>query len=420
MFLCNVIVDTNNVETSRTYHGIRFTYAPKIQYVSSSGTKTLDFSKFTVFEDTIGILSPSGADFPNIEVTTSKSKGDFCLRWVMMVKNDNYTITGNASYEQNPDKAEYYLFKNKLSTKKINIAKDAYTNVTISIAPEVIRRHDVLDTKNITYEWERVQAEGEVENNLFSDIYDANANKINKKPGYYDLDPNDSNVSIQNGGKKATVYLDKYDQAFARQPIYLYPFKYYKERERVRDGFLKYHYEVRGPEYTWDETQPSKSKGKAEKASCTVYINFQNLVDRIGATQATGCKLFDAKVQLSFTGEFSRAQLGGNKGYLKGDVKLQRRRKGSSTWENVTNYYSSDKINEEGETKFWQIGTNWDGFEVSIDAKKLDKYSLDKVNVDDELRLAVQLQYSSPTEKCYVYLQNANLNITYGLDLGLE
>jgi len=413
MFLCNVAVDTDGRETGRTYSGMKFTYGPQIQFRSSKGTKTLNFRDLTSWQDTIGILSPSGNDFPNRDVRTNKNNGEFCLRWIMMVKNDTYTITGTTLYTTT-DEAEYYLFKQQQTTNNVTVPRDTYSNVTISIAPEIIRKNDTLYTKNISVVWDRVDTDVEAESSLFSDIYDANHNKINKVRGYYDLDPGDSVATIGNGGKSVTICMDEYDRIGKEQPIRFYRFEYYTRRW-VFDWFNS-HYEYDGPFVTNTGTDSGK-KARADKAACEAYINFQNLVDKIGESAASQCRLFDAKVDLSFTGRIATAQLSANEGHLIGDVCLQRKARGSNTWVDILNVYESKNIQQAGGTNFWKISNNWSEFTVQLDNLNLDKYTLDQVNYNDELRLKIDLEYKSLTEECFVELKNAKVNITYGLDI---
>jgi len=321
MFMCNIIRDVYGNEIDRTYTGIKFTYLPVIKYEYGGVTKDVEFRDFATWSDTIGILSPSGSEFPELNVSTNKDTGEYCLRWIMMVKkSETYKITGEAGNPKVKD-AEYYLRRVKQrkpdgkDDDHVKVQGNLYSDVTISIAIKAERKLAILDTKSISVEWKTVNTDVEAETEWFSDIYDANHNKINKVSGYYDLKPRDSDASLQNGGKSVKVCLDQYDRVgFYGRPIYFYRFEYYT-RKWIFDWFNS-HYEYYGPNVVETGTNSGK-KAQADRAACYVNINFENLVDVIGEEEANGCILFDARVDMDISADITTAQLAANEGILK-------------------------------------------------------------------------------------------------------
>lgn len=348
-----------------------------------------------------------------------KSSG--CYRWIMMVPKGTYKIKGTTDFSE---ESQLFVNNNKQSPEKVEYSINIQNNTQLHIAPIIKFISAELNAENINVVWDRINTDVEAESKWFSDIYDANHNKINKVRGYYELDPNDSKATIKNGGKSVSVYLDKYDQLTARQPIRFYRFEYYT-REQVRPSIWawEWYYRYNGP-YVTNEGTDSGKKGKAEQASCTIYVKVQNLVDLLGDNAAKNYIPHTAQVNMNYNinmwfeaGDFG--SLWTNAFNLKDsnltwNISIQKYANGN--WTNIKSipYGKSERVTN-SDNKVVN-GFDKDGYySVYYGVNNEDiSGSLADVKYNDELRIAIHVTFKSVSAHSYFNVNSAKLNITYG------
>lgn len=337
-----------------------------------------------------------------------------CYRWIMMVPKGTHKIRGRTDFSE---ESQLFVNNQKQTPEKIEYTINIQNNTQLHIAPIIKFISADLNVEKISFVWDRRDTEAEAEKDLFSDYYDANHKKINKVRGYYDLDPNDSKATIKNGGKSISVYLDKFDQITANQPIRFYRFEYY-----TRSGPF-WNYKYSGP-YVVAEGTKSEDKAKAEQASGTMYIQVQNLVDILGNAAAKNYIPHTASVNMDYNINmwFDASDFGSaftnafnlKDSNLTWDIYVQKYQNGS--WTNLKDlpYGKSDKKTNDNNEEVNNF--NKDGY-YSIYYKVKDEdisSSLAGVNYNDELRIAIYIKFKSKSAHSYFNVDNVKLHITYG------
>lgn len=348
-----------------------------------------------------------------------KSSG--CYRWIMMIKKGTYTIKGTTDFGQ---KSILFVNNRKQVPEGEEYSVNIQNNTQIHIAPIITFVSAELNTENITVVWDRRDIDVNAENEWFSDWYDANHNKIRDVKGYFDLDPGDSKATIKNSGKSVSVYLDKYDQYSKNQPIRFYRFEYYTRKWKIEyPDYWFGHYVYYGPNVVEKGTE-APEKANADQASCTIYINVQNLVDLLGDDAAKNYIPHTAQVNMDYNinmwfdagdfGSWFTNPAGLKNSGLEWNISIQKYENGN--WKSIKAlpYGKSKKItndNSEEVTKF-----NKDGYYsifYGVDSEDISG-SLSDVKYDDELRIAIYVVFKSKSAHSYFNVDSAKLDITYG------
>lgn len=374
-------------------------------------------------------INNTNINFKNVEFNLCRIESGFeqpvkssgCYRWIMMIKKGTYTIKGTTDFSE---ESQLFINNQKQTPEKVEYGVNIQNNTQLHIAPIITFISAELKTENIRVVWDRINTDVEAESNLFNDIYDANHNKINKVKGYYELDPNDSKATIKNSGKSVSVYLDKYDQLLANQPIRFYKFEYYT-REHVRPSIWAWtwYYKYNGP-YVIDEGTKSGKNGKAEQASCSIYIDVQNLVDLLGKDAAKNYIPHTARVNMDYNinmwfeaGDFGSLWTNAfnlKDSNLSWNISIQKYADGE--WKNIQSipYGKSKKVTNSDNNEV--SGFNKDGYYsvfYGVDSEDISG-SLKDVKSDDKLRIVIYVKFKSKSAHAYFNVDNAKLNITYG------
>lgn len=348
-----------------------------------------------------------------------KSSG--CYRWIMMIKKGTYTIKGTTDFS---DESQLFINNQKQTPEKVEYSVNIQNNTQLHIAPIITFISAELKTENIKVVWDRINTDVEAESNWINDIYYANHNKIDKVNGYYELDPNDSKATVKNSGKSVSVYLDKYDEVLSKQPIRFYRFEYYT-RELVTPSIWAWtwYYKYNGP-YVINEGTDSGKKGRAKQASCSIYINVQNLVDLLGKDTAKNYILHTAQVNMDYNinmwfdaGDFGSLWTNAfhmNDSNLLWNISIQKYSDGE--WKEIQDipYGKSKKVTNSDNNEV--SGFNKDGYYsvfYGVDSEDISA-SLKDVKSDDELRIVIHVEFKSQSAHSYFNVDKAKLDITYG------
>lgn len=377
-------------------------------------------------------INNSSINFKNVGFNSCRIESGFeqpvkssgCYRWIMMIQKGTYTIKGTTDFSQ---KSILFVNNRKQVPEGEEYSVNIQNNTQLHIAPIITFISAELNTENITVVWDRRDINVNAEDEWFSDWYDVNHNKIRDVRGYYDLDPGDSKATIKNGGKSVSVYLDKYDQYLKNQPIRFYRFEYYTRKWKIEYPDYWYgHYVYYGPNVV-EEGTIAPEKANANQASCTIYINVQNLVDLLGDDAAKNYIPHTAQVNMDYNinmwfdaGDFGSLWTNAfnlKDSNLSWNISIQKYENGN--WKSIQAlpYGKSKKVtndNSEEVTKF-----NKDGYYsifYGVDSEDISS-SLSDVKYDDELRIAIYVVFKSKSAHSYFNVDSAKLDITYGPDI---
>ena len=413
MFLCQ-ISKTDGIE-EKNYKEISLAYKPSVEFNGNSLT-------FREIPFDCKIINP----FPEDKPVSCNS----CLQWKMMIKNIDYVVEGKTDFSK---EAEYFVDNDfKIRGKTMNLSTG--TDKTISIAPVIETVADNLETKSISTVWKRENIDIITARGTFSwpssanwGLYDENHELIKSVKGYYELDPNDSKETF-NDGKHVTIIMDKGDEIVSNQPVKFYKFEYYTRTKKYNWKKVRWDYYYHGPNQVSEGTNADDVKPKAityeakfkvvkqaDKAACNVYIPVQNLVDRIGEETARKNVLQTAKLNMEFKARLKTALLQKNISHLTAKVTLERKEKGTDNWikvdEHINNGFTADS------KKKRPFGDDYTEFDADLQKLKISDWNLKDVKYNDDLRINVDLEFKGTTEKAYIDIKNVNLDITYGPDI---
>lgn len=413
MFLCQ-ISKTDGIE-EKNYKEISLAYKPSVEFNGNSLT-------FREIPFDCKIINP----FPEDKPVSCNS----CLQWKMMIKNIDYVVEGKTDFSK---EADYFVDNDfKIRGKTMNLSTG--TDKTISIAPVIETVADNLETKSISTVWKRENIDIITARGTFSwpssanwGLYDENHELIKSVKGYYELDPNDSKETF-NDGKHVTIIMDKGDEIVSNQPVKFYKFEYYTRTKKYNWKKVRWDYYYHGPNQVSEGTNADDVKPKAityeakfkvvkqaDKAACNVYIPVQNLVDRIGEETARKNVLQTAKLNMEFKARLKTALLQKNISHLTAKVTLERKEKGTDNWikvdEHINNGFTADS------KKKRPFGDDYTEFDADLQKLKISDWNLKDVKYNDDLRINVDLEFKGTTEKAYIDIKNVNLDITYGPDI---
>lgn len=412
MFLCQ-ISKKDGIE-EKNYKEISLAYKPSVEFNGNSLT-------FREIPFDCKIINP----FPEDKPVSCNS----CLQWKMMIKNIDYVVEGKTDFSK---EADYFVDNDfKIRGKTMNLSTG--TDKTISIAPVIETVADNLETKSISTVWKRKDIDiiTERRNSWPSSadwgLYDENHKLIKSVKGYYELDPNDSKETF-NDGKHVTITMDKGDEIVSNQPVKFYKFEYYTRTKKYNWKKVRWDYYYHGPNKVSEGTNADDVKPKAityeakfkvvkqaDKAACNVYIPVQNLVDRIGEETARKNVLQTAKLNMEFKARLKTALLQKNISHLTAKVTLERKEKGTDNWikvdEHINNGFTADS------EKKRPFGDDYTEFDADLQKLKINDWNLKDVKYNDDLRINVDLEFKGTTEKAYIDIKNVNLDITYGPDI---
>lgn len=340
-------------------------------------------------------------------------------KWVMMVPKGTYTIKGTTEFSEDSQ-----LFD---SSKKISEAKEHSVkiekNTQIYLATIIEFIEAELNAKKITVEWDRVDTNVKVDkyankHGLLKKLFDANHNEIKTVRGYYDLDPGDSSATT-NGTKSVSVTLDKYDQLQKNQPIRLYGFEYYI---RELKGFK---YQYYGP-YKANYGEDSGREANADKASCNIYIEVENLVDELkNSNLAKDFAPHTGEVNMNYNINmwFEKGDFWSNftnlfnlkNSYLDYDICIQKNSNG--TWQNLKELHGiKDSVTNSDNEKIVSEKFDDDGYyniNYKIDKEDISA-TLSDVDYNDGLRIKIHVTFKSKSSHANFRVNSPKLNITYG------